>query len=282
MTHAEAYAEHVSAYNAQIRHRYSAGSNFDQWADRAPYFRFDPLSGFSAGLQILASHLKPHDVLIDVGGGGGRVSLAMAPRCKEVLNVEPSPAMGAQFEEARADAAIDNARWIHLDWVDSQDIKGDLTFARNVTYFVPDIETFIDKMMRAASKRVIISIASTPPPNQSARLAQLVYEEAYAPVPGHRELLPVLWDMGILPEILIPAKPPSEPSSDQESLPKTRERAVESALQGVWLNEDDRPRAQKVIEEHFSELFLQVRGGFKQLWNMPSRELIITWETSHS
>lgn len=282
MTHAKAYAEQVNAYNDQIKFRNAAESGFDPWENQAARFRYDPEAELSAGLRVLASHLKPQDVLIDVGGGGGRVSLAMAPRCREVINVEPSQGMGTQFEAARSEAGITNARWIQLDWVDSEGIQGDVAFTLHVTYFVADIETFIDKLRRAAGRRVIISIASTPPPNQSSRLVQLVYGEPHAPVPGHRELLPVLWDMGILPEILIPAEATRGPGAAQDTLPQTQEKAVEFALQGAWLNPADRPRAKVVIEEHFGALFSESPAGFRPLWRSLAREMLITWETSHA
>jgi SAM-dependent methyltransferase len=36
-------------------------------------------------------------VVVDVGGGAGRYSLPLASRCREVVNVDPSAAMGAAF-----------------------------------------------------------------------------------------------------------------------------------------------------------------------------------------
>ncbi len=48
-------------------------------------------------LETLASYIELNDVIVDVGGGAGRVSLPLALRCRELINVEPSRTMGAGF-----------------------------------------------------------------------------------------------------------------------------------------------------------------------------------------
>ena len=62
-----------------------------------------------------------------------------------------------------------------------------------------------------------MTVWSVPPPNQSAAIFQLVYGEEQEQSPGHRELLPVLWEMGILPEVQVLS------ASFLDGLPKTRE-----------------------------------------------------------
>jgi tRNA/tmRNA/rRNA uracil-C5-methylase (TrmA/RlmC/RlmD family) len=68
-------------------------------------------------MEIIASYIEPEDVVIDAGGGAGRVSLPLALRCCEVVNVEPSGAMGAGFAFNAARAGIANARVIEGDWL---------------------------------------------------------------------------------------------------------------------------------------------------------------------
>ena len=80
-------------------------------------------------------------------------------------------------------------------------LTGDVVLTCDVTYFVRDIVPFIEKMNGAARRRVIVLVWSEPPPNRGADLFRRVYGEPLAPMPGHRELLPVLWDMGILPDV---------------------------------------------------------------------------------
>ena len=68
----------------------------------AQIFRMDP----DRDLEVIASYLRPDDVFIDVGGGAGRVCLPLAQRYREVVMVEPSPGMGAEFDAIRKEAGI--------------------------------------------------------------------------------------------------------------------------------------------------------------------------------
>ncbi len=61
----------------------------DLWAGlppQHPLFNFDPHQVFDPALEAIASYITPDDVIIDVGGGSGRVSLPLALRCREVIN----------------------------------------------------------------------------------------------------------------------------------------------------------------------------------------------------
>ena len=129
-----------------------------------------------------------------------------------------------------------------------------------------------------ASRRVIIAVWSIPPPNRSSRLFRLVHGEEQEPYPGHRELLAVLWEMGILPDIRVL---PSPPWWDVE-FHQSRDEALESALwRHQWLRPEDAARARAIIEDHFDELFHGSPQGFQPVWRPEIRELLITWETAY-
>ena len=52
----------------------------DIWTGQsAAQFRFDPRRELDPNLAALASYVQPGDVVVDVGGGAGRVSLAVGP-----------------------------------------------------------------------------------------------------------------------------------------------------------------------------------------------------------
>ncbi len=219
--------------------------------------------------------------MVDVGGGAGRVSLPLALRCRQVIDVEPSPGMRAEFESLVREAGIRNAQLIPADWLAVEGIQGDIAITCSVTYFVRDIVPFIEKLQAATRRRVMITVWSVPNPNQNARLFQLVYDEEQRPLPGHRELLPVLWEMGILPDVRVLPASPVVPGLPRVGLPQTEEEAVQLALQGQWLRSEDRTRARSVIQTHFHQLFAAGSEGFHPLWRQDARELLITWETRH-
>ena len=68
------------------------------------------------------------------------------------------------------------------------------------------------------------SVANT---NQSAPLFHLVYGEEQVAAPGHRELLPVLWELGILPNVhVLPGVPLVPGGTLGAQMPQTPEDAI--------------------------------------------------------
>ena len=281
MTAAETYAARIDAVRAQRARLHGAPPPDDPWEGPvARRFRADPHRPLDANLAVLASYTRPEDVLLDVGGGAGRVALPLALRCREVITVDASPGMGAEFAAAAAEAGIANARFIHANWLEAEGLQGDVALTANVTYFVRDIVRFIEKLATAARRRVMITVWSVANPNQSAQLFHLVYGEEQVAAPGHRELLPVLWELGILPDVHVLPGLPRVPGGPMGArLPQTPDDAVQLALQGQWLGPQDYRRARGLIEERFPELFAASPEGFRLLWRQEARELLITWET---
>jgi SAM-dependent methyltransferase len=185
-----------------------------------PHRELDPI------LEAIASYLRPDDVLLDVGGGAGRLALALARGCNQVIIVDPSAGMRAEFESVVAEAGISNAGYVQQDWLEADDIKGDVTLAAHVTYYVPDIRRFVEKLVEASRRRVILNLFGVPPPNVLAPLFAVLHGTAQALLPSHRELLPALWEMGILPDVQVFPLPPRP----TETVFPTREAAIAAAV----------------------------------------------------
>ena len=272
----DVYAELVEAVLDQRRRRHGEEDLIAQWTRRAPLFRFDPHRRFESNLEVLASFVSPSDHVLEVGGGAGRVCLPLALRCQHATNVEPSPAMAEQFLASASEANIRNITVVPEEWLNAGSLQAEVVIAADVTYFVADIGPFVRKLDVAAQRRVMIWIWSVPPPNRHATLFELVHEEALAPVPGHRELLPVLWDMGLLPDVLMLPERFSWP----ETLPRTRTEAIRFAREQVQGRAQ--PDVEERLEANFDRLFERQGERYAPRWRPDAAGMLITWEPAKS
>jgi hypothetical protein len=115
----------------------------------------------------------------------------------------------------------------------------------------------------------------------NATLFKMVYGEDQATVPGYTHLLPVLWEMDILPDVrFLPQGIHFGGTEQVPSFPKTKEAAVEMSLAGIWLAPQHKNRAEVVVRDQFDNLFEELTEGFRPLWLPEARQVLITWETS--
>ena len=249
------------------------GQPGDHWAEHAELFRLDPRRPRDDNLSIVAGYLQPSDVLLDVGGGAGRVSLALADSVREVVLIEPSAGMREQFAIARDQAGIANTRIAADWWIDSGE-TGDVVHLSDVTYFVRDIVPFVAKLHDSATRRVIIELWRPTPGDMGSLLRRVVLGESPPRWPGLPELAAVLWEMGLLPEI----RPmPDEPwwlTDAERNL--SDDAAVDLALR--WLNtQDDATR--RAVSENLGRLFQRTDAGLTPRWLNRPRAVLLTWET---
>ena len=280
MSAIETHDRMVAAYNEQQARINARRLGEDIWTGAlAARFRDDPHRTLDPTLASIAADLQPGDVLVDAGGGAGRMSLPLALRCREVLNVDPSGGMRQEFESVRNGAGIENARYIQADWLDSAGLQGDVALAGHVTYFVRDIRTFVRKLNDVAHRRVFVHVYSMPPPNSGADLFALQHGEAQALVPGHEQLLPVLWEMGILPEVRVLPPLRLGGSGRNTGLFATREDAMASLAPAPLDPAADPDKLRALGAAHFDTLFVQRDGAWCRAPSADARPLLITWET---
>ena len=246
-----------------------------------PLLKADPHRPLGPNLAVIASYIEPEDVIIDVGGGAGRMSLPLALRCREVINVEPSPTMARGFRTNADGAGISNTRIIEGEWPDADAPAGSVALVNHVTYMTREIVPFIKKLEQAGRRRVLITVNSVPGPSIQRVLYQLVHGEAEEVVPGHVELINVIWELGILPDIRVLPQPtvPFTPAA-------SRDAAIAGAISrfpgeqwGWWgLEPDLEHRLRSILEARFDELFTAGPEGFIPRYVAPGREILITWE----
>ena len=287
MTAAEHYAARVDAVLAQrsrLRGSEPSGDLFGDLEPDHPLLKADPRRPLDANLSALADLIEPSDVIVDVGGGAGRMSLPLALRCRSVVNADPSATMGAAFLTNAKAAGISNIRLIAGDWLTADAPQGTVTLVNHVTYLTRDIVPFIEKLERAASRRVILTVNAPPPPSWNRVLFELVHGEAEEVVPGHVELMDVLWEIGRLPDLRM-----LQPQNVRFSVTlPSRAAAIGFAVQRVaneqWAHwpvaASFEARARAKVEEHFEQLYAQGPDGFTPRWIAMGREVLITWPTN--
>lgn len=268
----ERYAEMVQTQERQ-KAELATPLTEERWAEYAPTYRFDPRREPEPQLAALIELLEPNDEIIEVGGGAGRIGLPLALRARSLVNVEPSAGMREQFDICVAEHGIENARALASVWPPAEPMQADLVVSADVTYFVAEIEPFLLALDRAARRRVALLTWTVPPPNVNAALFQLAYSVEEAPAPSFRELLPILWENGIIPDVRVV----DEWFTWPERLPTDEASAIEFAL--AELEPRDEPAARRQVTARLDELY--ERGKvWEPTWRTPSQAMLITWRTT--
>lgn len=271
MDHAERYNEMVLA---RARQQQRLNNPFDEsyWERYAPGYRFDPHREPEPLLAAALRYVESDHDVVEVGGGAGRIGLPFALRARSLLNVEPSAAMREQFRLAVTDFGVRNTTVLASRWPTKEVVQADLVITADVTYFISDIEAFLRALHHAARHRVIIFTWTVPPPNVNAALFEVAFGEPEEPSPGFRELLPVIWDLRITPDVQVVDEsftwPAMRVNNDDD--------AVRMALDELGLP-SGHPAGER-IRPHLSDLFDRSRD-YKLKWRTQSNGMLITWRT---
>jgi SAM-dependent methyltransferase len=284
---AQRYAARVDAVIAQrtrVRGLPPEGDLFDGIPLDHPLMRADPNRPLGPNLEAIAGYIEPEDVIVDVGGGAGRYSLPFARRCREVIDVDASRAMGEAFLANAAEAGLTNVRFMHAAWPVPNAPSGTVALVNHATYLTREIVPFVEALERSAPRRVIITVNAPPPPSRNRLIYALLSGEEEEIVPGHAELVDVLWELGILPDVRV------LPQSGATALSAApgHEEAVAAAMRSfsgdqwaLWpLGGSVLGRLHSVLEKNYTELFAETPRGIVPRWLLPEREILITWRPS--
>lgn len=212
----QAWRHRIEAHNAQTMRARAGREVPDLWASIADNFRGHTHRTEDPVVNLVNGWLRPDSTVLDVGGGAGRYALPFALKAKHVTNVEPSPAMVKAFEDAAKTDGVANVSVVQEDWPAAQVEPHDVVFCANVVYAVADIEPFLRKLDDTAREAVAIVVYMDAPLSMMSALWDAVHQERRINLPALPELLPVLWEMGIFPnvEMFPPQAPASAPNLD--------------------------------------------------------------------
>jgi SAM-dependent methyltransferase len=139
--------------------------------------------------------------VVDVGCGGGRSSLTLAPPASELIGVDRSGAMLDEFVQAAAAAGVAR-RTVHGSWPDVAGVTpvGDVVVCHHVLYDVRDLVPFLIALTDHASLAVVVEIPTRHPMSAWSPAFRHFWNLERPDGPTHRDLVAVLDELGLQPE----------------------------------------------------------------------------------
>lgn len=264
----QAWERRVEAHHAQsLRVMDETRRTGDFWKPVAAYFRADPHRTDDEALNAISELAPDGSTLLDVGGGAGRFAVALAFNSPAVTVVDPSEAMLDQLREATAEAGLDNVSAVRAEWQDAQVEAADVALCSHVVYGIADIEPFMAKLSTHARRVIMLSYIRAPQ-SGIAPLWEPVYGERRIDLPGLPELVNVLWEMEIHPNVrmLTPLAPQTFESV---------ESAVEDLAGRLWISD---PAARRRLEDRIEDYLDPVEHGYRMRGVRPMRMGVIWWD----
>ena len=197
----------------------------DHWRPYAQQFKADPRRTGDPLVNRLLQEVTPHSTVIDVGAGGGRLSLPLALNCRHVTAVEPSASMVAVLRRQASDHSIQNLSVVEAAWEDAEVEAADIVLCAHVMYIVRDVELFVRKLEAHARERVLVVLYEAPPQSQIYPLWKQIHGEERIPLPGLAEYREVLSQLGIHPQVeTLPQRRPRGYDNHQQALEQLSRR----------------------------------------------------------
>jgi SAM-dependent methyltransferase len=153
----------------------------------------------------LRAAVRPDDTLLDVGAGTGRYALPLAALAREVVAVEPSPAMRRHLDERIAAAGVANLRVVGAAWPEANVSPADVTICAHVVYGVRQIAPFLRALDAHTRRLCLIGIRVDQHPG-IGELSRDLFGEDRVRQPALLDLYGALLELGIAADVqIIPA-----------------------------------------------------------------------------
>src|SRR5215467_1739746 len=266
----EAWKQRVAAHREQSHTIRSAlgMTGQDRWEPFSSFFKADPGRTDDREVNRLAQELTPATTLLDVGAGAGRFALPLALRCKHVTVVEPSPSMGETLRHLAAEAGIENITIVARRWEEAEVEPADIVLSAHVIYSLEDIGPFVVKLAQHARQKVYMPTFMRPPRARYAPFWSQVYGEDKRELPGVAELMQVLWELDIYPNLEMYAPVPVRPFKDWQ-------RALDTLRSRLCVTPDTTHDTR--LQQALRELLIATPEGYVIKGAPPGRLALISW-----
>ncbi|HSW58221.1 MAG TPA: hypothetical protein VLH15_07455 [Dehalococcoidales bacterium] len=239
----------------------------DYYAPTASSFKVGTLDQSDAVLEFLKTILKPEDIFLDIGAGGGRYALPIAPYVSQVIALEPSAEMRSNLFTGISNCEIRNIQVMEERWPMAGAPPADVCFISHVGYDIEDIGPFLAAMESSARRICIAVLRDSSPASSAAPFWPLIHGEPRLPLPSLKDFLVLLLARRRLFEVKL--------ISRDTHRPRPRELLTAFLRQQLFLepgSEKDQ-RLQQLIEIHWQK---QTRGYQPEA--KPDMTGIVTWK----
>lgn len=263
----EAWLRLVDADAEQVARVREPEPDRDFYAPVAGSFR--PAQPSAPEFEALAALARPEDRWLDIGAGGGRFAIPLSRLVREVIAIEPSPAMRRVLGEGAKAAGVTNLTVHDARWpVDAWTEQADVALAAHCIYDIREPLPFLEAMEQHASRLCVVSLARFARGSQLADLFEAVHGEPFHALPALHEFVALLGALGRSYEV-------RRVRADAATTPLDPEGALTLARRLLWL------RAGSEKDRRMCDLIDEQRGGPDGvLARLGAREVgIVTWQT---
>ena len=245
----------------------------DHWRPYAQQFKADPWRTDDPLVNRLKQEVQANQTLLDVGAGGGRLSLPMALNCRHVVAVEPSASMGEVLRQQASDFSITNVSWVQSKWDDAEVAAADVVICCHVLYVVADIEPFVRKLESHSRQRVLVVLYTSAPQSQIYPLWKQIHGVERIPLPSLPEFQEVLSELQIDAQVEIL---PAQAARGYD----TRQQALEQLGQRLYLTPDSAKMTE--LESMLPDLLEEVEGTLMIRGSQPHEPGLVMWRPKGS
>ena len=272
MSAIEVWKQRIAEHQAQSQQiRAAQGiTEVDRWEVVSPLFKANPRRTDDIEVNRLLREVTPAMTVLDVGGGAGRFALPLGLRCQHVTVVEPSPSMGEGLRQIAAESGICNVSLVAKRWEEAEVEPADLMLSAHVIYMIEDIRAFVEKMVAHARQKVLMLMFMRPPLARYVPFWRRVHGEDKRELAGAGELMQVLWEMDLYPDLEMFEPRPSRTFKDWQTALETLRRRIHVRPDSV---EDTR------LQEAMQELLSAIPGGYVMKEATPERLALISLRT---
>jgi len=178
-----------------------ARTTTDYWARRAEDFHQFSREALAAGdpfVDALSRHVQPEDTVLDVGAGTGRHALPLARRARQVVALDPSPAMLRYLREDAESEGLTNVDVIEGAWPDTagRAPQADVVVSAHVLYPIEEVAPFLRALDGHARRLCFLNLMARQPWFDQLGLWEAVHGQPRLPQPTYIDAVNVLHQLG--------------------------------------------------------------------------------------